>query len=147
MSLRNFFIRNFEFEFFEKNFHPSIQHNGGREMGVKDSKILTPKSVFHPKSIIVSHVVRQYKPHSTTECWLLRMHYNPHFPIGCHRAPHHEIIFLEIFLHPCNEHNEGMFLEVKNFKNPNPKVILDPNAIFKNHHFVVMFRWVEETGP
>ena len=133
--------------FLKNNFHPSIQHNGGREMGVKNSKILTPKSVFHPKSIIVSHVVRQYKPHSTTECWLLRMHYNPHFPIGCHRALHHEIIFLKIFLHPCNEHNEGMFLEVKNFKNPNPKVILDPNTIFKNHHFVVMFRWVEETGP
>ena len=32
-----------------------------------------------------------------------------------------------------------MFLEVKNFKNRTPKVILHPNTIFKSHQFVVMF--------
>ena len=43
------------------------------------------------------------------------------------------------FLHPSIVHVGGMFLEVKNFKNLNPKVVLDPNTILKIHHFVVIF--------
>ena len=36
------------------------------------------------------------------------------------------------FLHPWNVHVGGMFLEVKNFKNLNPKVVLHPNFFFSN---------------
>ena len=42
-------------------------------------------------------------------------------------------------LHPWDAPYGGMFLEVKNPKNPNPKVVFHPNRIFKNHHFVEMF--------
>ena len=49
-------------------------------------------------------------------------------------------------LHPAHVPYGGMFLEVKNPKNRTPKVILHPNTIFKNHHFVVIVRWVEETA-
>ena len=42
-------------------------------------------------------------------------------------------------LHPSHAPYGGMFLEVKNPKNPNPKVVLHPNTIFKSHHFVVQF--------
>ena len=44
-------------------------------------------------------------------------------------------------LHPAHVPYGGMFLEVKNSKNRTTKVILHPNTIFKNHHFVVMLVW------
>ena len=42
--------------FFEKKFHPSIQHNEGRKMGVKNPKNFTPKLVLDTNSILKSVV-------------------------------------------------------------------------------------------
>ena len=57
-----------ELVFLKKNFHPSIQHNGGRKMGVKNPKIFTPKVVLDPNSIFKNHYFVTYKPHlSLTE--------------------------------------------------------------------------------
>ena len=51
------------------------------------------------------------------------------------------ILFLQILkkiLHPAHVPYGGMFLEVKNLKNPNPKVVFDPNFFFKSHQFLVL---------
>ena len=48
-------ILNLDIEISKKNFHPSIQHNGGRKMGVKNPKIFTPKVVLDPNSIFKIH--------------------------------------------------------------------------------------------
>ena len=69
--------------------------------------------------------------------------------VGCHTKGRLQV-WVEISkknLHPAHVPYGGMFLEVKNPKNRTPKVILHPNSIFKSHHFVVIVRSVEETGP
>ena len=51
------------------------------------------------------------------------------------------------FLHPPIFHTGGMFLEVKNFKNPNPKVVFHPNFFFKSHQFLVISLTEVSRGP
>ena len=49
-----------------------------------------------------------------------------------------DILNLEILkkkIHPSHVPYRGRILEVKNPKNFTPKVVLDPNSIFKSHHF------------
>ena len=42
------------------------------------------------------------------------------------------------FFHLSTHHVGGSFLEVKNFKNPNRKVVFHPNIFFKIHQFLVI---------
>ena len=46
---------NIDIEISKKKFHPYIQHNGGRKMGVKNQKISTPKVVLDPNSSFKIH--------------------------------------------------------------------------------------------
>ena len=51
------------------------------------------------------------------------------------------------FFHPPIVHVGGMFLEVKIFKNPNPKVVSHPNFFFKSHQFLVISLTEVSRGP
>ena len=78
----------------------------------------------------------------------------PFFPLGdCHLVNVAEPCSFYLselgrkkFFHPWNVHVGGMFLEVKNPKNLNRKVVLDPNTIFKNHHFDIIFHTFGASG-
>ena len=46
---------NLDIDISKKKFHPSIQHNGGRKMGVKNPKNINPKVVLDPNTILKNH--------------------------------------------------------------------------------------------
>ena len=51
------------------------------------------------------------------------------------------------FFHPPIVHVGGMFSEVKNFKNPNPKGVFHPKFFFKSHQFLVISLTEVSRGP
>ena len=48
-------ILNLDIKISKKNFHPSIQHNGGRKIGVKNPKNFDPIWGFHPNFSFKNH--------------------------------------------------------------------------------------------
>ena len=54
---------------------------------------------------------------------------------------------IEKFLHPAHVPYGGSFLEVKNPKNLNPKVVFHPNIFFKSHQFLVITLIEVSRGP
>ena len=110
-------------------------------LGVKIPKILTPYWVFI-QTFFSKFILSDITNHTSQG----KFSYQPHFTMGCYTAPYQGVRFFENFFRPSDVPYGGRILKVKNPKNRTPKVILHPNRIFKNHHFVVIVRSVEETA-